>query len=338
MYEDMTFEVILQRMMNKVSNTLDKREGSIIYNALAPAAAELAQAYVSLSLSNDRYNVDTAVGEDLTKLVAQKGVIRKEATKAIRKGTFNIDVPIYARFNDGDLSYVVIEKINTGEFSMECDTSGEVGNSYSGTLIPIDYINGLTIAVLSDVIIPGEAMEDDERLRQRYYEKLQTPATSGNTYQYVSWAKEIAGIGYVKPYPRWNGVNSIKLVLLSSNKTAVADTKVQEVADYIEKNRHLGADVTIVSATEKSIDITVKLTLIDGADSDTVKAVIKESIESYFYELAFTNTIVRYTKIGESILNNDYVTDYENLTINNETGNIQLLENEIPVIGAIQLI
>ena len=338
MYEDMTYEVILQRMMNKVSNTLDKREGSIIYNALAPAAAELTQAYISLSLSNDRYNIDTAIDEDLTRRVSEKGIIRKEATKAIRKGTFNIDVPIGAGFNGGNLNYVVIGKINTGEFNMECGTPGEVGNTYSGLLIPVDYIDGLGTAILSDVITPGEDMEDDESLRQRYFERVQTPTTSGNKYQYVSWAKEIAGIGYVKVYPRWNGINTIKLVLLSSNKTAVSDSKVQEVIDYIELIRPLGADVTVVSAQEKSIDIIVKPTLVDGSVIGTVKDAISESIKSYFYDLAFTNTIVRYTKVGESILDNNYVTDYENLTINNQIANIELLDNEIPVIGTINLI
>ena len=39
----MTYEEILQRMLGRVPNTIDKREGSLIYTALAPAAAELIQ-------------------------------------------------------------------------------------------------------------------------------------------------------------------------------------------------------------------------------------------------------------------------------------------------------
>ena len=38
MYEKMTYESILQKMLNMVSDDVDKREGSIIYDALAPAA------------------------------------------------------------------------------------------------------------------------------------------------------------------------------------------------------------------------------------------------------------------------------------------------------------
>nr|WGD74615.1 hypothetical protein P5668_08845 [Bacillus subtilis] len=43
MFEDQTFEVIMDRMLNSISADIDTREGSVIYNALAPAAAELVQ-------------------------------------------------------------------------------------------------------------------------------------------------------------------------------------------------------------------------------------------------------------------------------------------------------
>ncbi len=33
-------------MMDRVPDTIDKREGSVIFDALAPAAAELAQMYI----------------------------------------------------------------------------------------------------------------------------------------------------------------------------------------------------------------------------------------------------------------------------------------------------
>ena len=44
----MTYEEILQRMLDRVPNNIDKQEGSIISNALAPAAVELAQMYIEV--------------------------------------------------------------------------------------------------------------------------------------------------------------------------------------------------------------------------------------------------------------------------------------------------
>ena len=86
--EKYTYEAILQRMLDTIPDTIDKREGSIIYDALAPAAAELAQAYIWLSNAVDLVFVDTSVDEYLDRLCNQIGIIRKEATPAIKQGNF----------------------------------------------------------------------------------------------------------------------------------------------------------------------------------------------------------------------------------------------------------
>lgn len=48
MYEALTFEAILERMLGRVDDSFDKREGSVIYDALAPAAVELQSVYFEL--------------------------------------------------------------------------------------------------------------------------------------------------------------------------------------------------------------------------------------------------------------------------------------------------
>ncbi len=154
------FNNILRRMLDKVSDSIDKREGSIIYDALAPCAAELAQMYIVLKDNIDLVFVDTSTGEYLDKLCNQVGLERKQATKAIRKLKFydenNIlmNVEIGERFSLEDLTYKTIEKIAEGEFKCECETEGTLGNKQSGILIPINYIQGLGKAVLEDVLIP----------------------------------------------------------------------------------------------------------------------------------------------------------------------------------------
>ena len=48
--DEMTFDYIMNRMLESVPDTVDKREGSIIYDALAPAAAELVKCYMELDV------------------------------------------------------------------------------------------------------------------------------------------------------------------------------------------------------------------------------------------------------------------------------------------------
>ena len=67
MYETMTYEVIMQQMLDRVPDSFDKREGSIIFDALAPAAAELAQMYIGLDVVLNQTFADTATEKFLDK-------------------------------------------------------------------------------------------------------------------------------------------------------------------------------------------------------------------------------------------------------------------------------
>ena len=60
MYEEVTYESILERMLEKVPDNMDKREGSIIYDALAPAAVELQLMYIELDVILKETFADTA--------------------------------------------------------------------------------------------------------------------------------------------------------------------------------------------------------------------------------------------------------------------------------------
>ena len=70
MFENVTFEAILEAMLDRVPNTLDKREGSIIYDALAPAAAELQNAYIALDMVLNEGFADTASWQFLVRRCA----------------------------------------------------------------------------------------------------------------------------------------------------------------------------------------------------------------------------------------------------------------------------
>lgn len=48
-----------------------------------------------------------------------------------------------------------------------CETAGAQANGYTGQLIPIEYVDGLTHAELVELLIPGDDEEDTEVFRQR---------------------------------------------------------------------------------------------------------------------------------------------------------------------------
>lgn len=356
MYEDQTFEAIMQRMLDRVPNNVDKREGSIIWNALAPAAAELAQMYVELDIIMRLAFADTSSGEYLTRRAAEIGVERKPATKAKRKGFFYdgndalMDVPIGSRFMIDDLTFVVIEQISTGEFVLECETAGTIGNSPSGTMLPIEYIDGLARAELTDIIEHGVDEEDDESLRQRYFDNLRGQAFGGNIADYKQKTLAISGVGAVKVYPVWNGPGTVRLVILNSNYEPAAIglvDSVQEIMDPPPKGEGygiapIGHTVTVESASGVAINVETTLLLDDGYTSENILPAVIAKIDEYLYELRkgwqeTNEIIVRVALIDARVLDVPGVLDISNTTINGNPSNLTLASDEVPILGTVTI-
>lgn len=205
MYE-VTYREILERMLNRVSDKFDKREGSVIFDTHSPTALELEILYVELNRMIAEGYGDTASREYLILRCKERGIIPYPATYAVLKGTFTpatVDV-IGKRFNLGSLNYVVTEKIADGEYRVQCETPGTVGNQYFGQLIPIEYVEGLETATLTEVLIPGEDEEDTEDLRTRYFNSFDEKAFGGNVRDYIEKTNAIPGVGSTKVTRVWN--------------------------------------------------------------------------------------------------------------------------------------
>lgn len=349
MYENMTFEVILQRMLDAVPSTVDKREGSIIYNALAPAAVELQNMYIEFDWIMNQSFADTAGREYLIRRAAERGIIPEPATNAILQGTFNMDVPIGSRFSLDDLNYVATEKVSTGVFKVECETAGEIGNSKLGTMIPIEYIDGLTSAELTAVLIPGEDEEDTEVLRTRYLNSFQNNPYGGNKQDYIDKTNAIAGVGSTKVTPIWNGGGTVKLTILDSNFDKATPTLISTVQETIDPSASpgqglgvapIGHVVTVDTATEVTTNISAVITLDSGYDWSMVSADVIAAMETYLLELrtAWATSSVNYVRIAQietRILAIEGIIDISGTTINGVAANLTLGEYEIPVLGVV---
>ena len=65
MYEHITYEEIVRRILARAPDTMDKREGSILYDAVAPMAVEIQNLYLELDTILSQSFIDTAEGEYL---------------------------------------------------------------------------------------------------------------------------------------------------------------------------------------------------------------------------------------------------------------------------------
>lgn len=362
MYEDRTFENILQEMLDEVPDDVDKREGSIIYDALTPAALKLAEAYAEMGRNNRLAHAHTSSGEELRKRGEDFGVEPREASKAIRKGVFTgvggapLDVPIGSRYSVGGLIYKAIEKIEVGSFRLECETAGSEGNVPLGVMLPIDYVNGLVSTTISNVLVPGEDEESDDAYRNKFLARVRTPPTSGNRAAYRNWALEVSGVGDAYVIPSWNGPNTVKVTLLGTDMTPAVPGVVQAVKDYIDPNTGLGegmgegaapAGAVLTAEAAPSITVNIDATIVlDG--SRTLSQVIDEFegvLTTHLADLA-TATFgvtgadrnVKYARIGTILLDTNGVSDYSDLMVNESTGNVVVGAGAVAVKGTVNLI
>ena len=335
MFDDKTYDKILSDMLSKVTSDVDKREGSVIYDALAPCAYELAQTYYNLNNFLDLVSGDTAVGEYLDRVVADYGITRKAATYAIRKIETTADVNIGTRWGLKSTTYEITELISTNAYLATCEQSGVIGNTYSGTLENIDNISGVT-ASLTDIITSGTDEEADDNLRKRFYAQVQAPSTSGNANNYKEWALEVGGVGNAKVFPLWNGAGTVKVLVVDSNMS-IEDTLPTTVSDYIETVRPIGAAVTVASPASQTIDVTANLTLDGSQTLATIQATFGTTLSEYLKDIIFETYSVSYAKVGSLLLDTTGVKDYDTLLVNNGTANITIGDDEIPTAGTLVL-
>lgn len=349
MYESITYELILKRMLDKIPNTIDKREGSIIYNALAPAAAELQNMYIELDWILNQSFADTAQRTYLIKRSAERGIIVEPATKAILEGTFNIDIPIGSRFSLDNLNYIAKEKISTGKFKMECETLGLIGSQKLGQLIPIDYINGLTSATLTAVLTPGEDEETTEALRTRYLNSFIAKPYGGNRQDYITKTNAISGVGATKVTPTWNGGGTVKITILDSSFNKASQSLINTVKTTLDPVgtqgqgngvAPIGHIVTVDAPTEITVNIALTIVFMAGYTWAMIQQNVLNALGAYLLEIRKdwsnqTTHYVRLSQIETRVLAITGVLDITSTTINGSASNLVLNNFEIPILGVV---
>ncbi|MCI8336505.1 MAG: baseplate J/gp47 family protein [Peptococcaceae bacterium] len=347
MYENKTYEAVLREKLSRVADSLDKREGSIIYDALAPNSLEAAMIYAALDTVLNETFPDTASREYLIRRCGERGIQPYPATAAIGIGEFNMAVPLGSRFSCGKYNWAVTEQITPTRFYLTCETTGADPNGYTGTLIPIDYIEGLTVATLVSIAINGEDAEETEALRLRYLNSFQGQSYGFNRAQYVEVTEALPGVGGCKPYRAWDGPGTVKLVITGSDYGVPSAELISSVQTAIDPIANTGEGmglapidhkVTVEGVAATTINIKTSLTFAPGWTLEETLPYIETAINDYFGELNAAwareeNLLVRVSQIESRLLALSGVVDISGTTLNSGTANLLLDKNAIAVRG-----
>lgn len=371
-----TFEYLLQEALNSVSDVYDKRQGSIIYDALAPACLRLAAHYLELKQVYLDTFATMAEGVYLDERVQEQGITRYAATYAKRKAYFAdeaeapMTIAIGSRFSTisatAPLNYTVTAAYESGGvpvagyYELTCETAGIAGNAYTGGLVNITFIPGLVTATMSDILTPARDIETDEELRSRYFQEIASKSFGGNISQYDSLLKDISGIGECQIYPVWNGGGTVKCSIVDASYDPVSAEFLTAVKELVDPENNegeglglapIGHKVTIVTPTEITIAIVTTITLSAGYTVEQVQTPIETAIQLYITELKTDwgkasdlnaySTSVFISRINSAILSVTGVTNVSGTTLNAVAADLVLTEDattqQLPKLGTVTL-
>lgn len=280
MYGEQTYDALLKRMLSRVPNKLDKREGAVIWDTLSPTAIELQILYLELDNIIKESFGDTASRDFLILRCRERGIAPYEATNTILQGEFTpIDIDVTGkRFSLNELNYVVTEMISGGIYKVQCETKGSVGNQYLGNMVPIEYVDGLQTAVLTDILIPGEDEEGTEELRRRYFDSFEEFAFGGNRADYYKKVRAIEGVGDLKIERAWNeDIHPADMI-----PTSEVTNWYTNVIDSLDANTKNWLSAVYDAAIQKKLTVggTILITVVDSDDYSECTPELIDHIQS----------------------------------------------------------
>ena len=330
-------------MLDNMTNDIDKREGSFVSNMVSPVGTEFAKYYIELDNILSIMFLEDATNEFLDKKVYDFGIYRKMGTSA--RGTIKVTgtngtfIPKGSEvLSQGELVFYTLNDtwIENEEAIIEVEASN-VGVDFNIIANSIDKfakkIDGVSSVTNEEEFKEGTDAETDEELRERFFEIIRRPATSGNIYHYEQWAKEIDGINQARVKPLWNGNGTVK-VIVSNNNNIVSEEVVKKCQEHINKLRPVGADVTVITPTKLDITVNANIYIEEGFDYAQAMLDFESNLKEYLSSC--TDTVI-YTRVASCLGSVEGIKDYTELKVNGGVSNIKYDDEKLPIVKSINL-
>lgn len=357
MYENLTVEDIKSRILERITTNLQTREGSYTNDVISAAAAEIAEVYHSMDALLPAFYLDETSGSYIDRQAAVVGITRKPGTKAVCDITFTgsngAQVPAGTPFyTAAGLAFTLRETVTVTDGAaagtLEASEVGDLYNISAGEITQtLKNYSGIT-GYTNDEASGGTDPESDASLLSRYLDRMRRTATSGNPYHYQQWANSVAGVGVSRVIAKWDGPGTVKVILADPNMEPAAEETVEACAAYIEKQRPVGAAVTVVAANAKELPVSATVSIDGTTTREAVQTAFTEALGAYFRSLvttAFAQNLdgqldtlaeetytVSYNRISAILLTIPGVVDHTALLVGGGTENISVAADAVPVL------
>lgn len=371
-FQSKDYDYFLRKMLDAVPDNVDKREGSIIYDALAPAALVMGQQSLDMANVIKETYIKTASGEFLDYRAIEHGTSRYPATQTEAKAKVlndkkepldNVQIgDKFASIGDSPIFYAVT-KINSDlTIELTAEVKGSSANSYIGQILPVTPNDLLSWAEITEITAPARDVESDDHLRARLLSSQSWIAYGGNVADYLDMTSKIDEVGAAQIYPTWNGGGTVKVVILNNDLMPASASLVQKVKNALDPEDKQAEGYGLapidhavtVTAPEKlivNIDISVKID--DTKVTRYVKDSINQAIEGYFQSLredwsdinqrlgrGYEQTIYR-SKILSQVMLTEGVVNAKLPSLNGKDADIDLVfsnsKSQLPVVGTVTI-
>lgn len=263
-----SFESKLQQLLDRVDNGLDKSEGSIIYDALAPIAMQLwIEESKFRSILEQAFAV-TAEGRFLDLIAKDYGLERTPAAAAVVEleftGVINAVIPdgTSIGIENSDISFATVGDAvigSTGRTTVtaRCKQAGAIGNVNADTIrLLFDPVKDIWTVNNSRPASSGLNQESDEALRGRILYQKRNPEHGGTESDYKRWALSVTGVTYAEALNCKRGLGTVDVVV---GADADIERVCGEVRLLIEQKKPLGVHVIVIPVVPESMKVKAKV-------------------------------------------------------------------------------
>jgi len=357
-----------------LENPFDSRWTSPDFQRYMPISIAINDLTILIRIMRQQVFVYTATGNNLDDLGRDYDFHRFGETQAIRQG-FTLDnmgqmadFPLGSRFITRDTTEPIVFFINQtkdGHVLFQCESYGDIGNTYFGDLSPASPIGGIGRAVITDTIAykPGQNRETDEAYRRRFLRFLRRRAFGGNVAQYIAETQAIDGVGEVAVFPVWRGEGTVKIFIADTSNLPVSASFAAHVQESLDPANQSGAGasgkangmangntgigiapighrVTVDTPTELPIDLFFRIVLTSDLQLGQIETRLQEIVEEYFRETrqSVFDEWERTYYVNEGISNTyvDILEKFEQLAAEHNDSRIMDLSRYFPAEAVIQ--
>ncbi len=127
------------------------------------------------------------------------------------------------------------------------------------------------------------------------------------------------------------GNGTVDVVLIANDNEPAPESLVTDVAEYIESQRPIGADVLVTSAEAVELQVEAAVLVKSGYTESMVTARLQELLDRYCEDTAFLSTVVSYLGIVALVFDCPGVVDVGNARINGQEKSLILTARQFPV-------